>query len=668
MTLRRRSAIPGRARFEDPAIRSRPTAAALQKALSGLGHVATAETNPRTGSVLVVFQPDYDLDTLQSEVEGTLEALERNPTGRSESPASPLARILQLSLPDRKEQTKAVLLTVGAHSLSMLQNLTLFSVLTVAGGDTRAILHRLGIHDPMAQLRALTIASLGLAGAQAVTHHHRGKVWQELARGTEHRLRTKLFSHLQQQDLVFFHDHGTGPLLSILTHEVESIGTLVEATDGMIQTALTVSVGGLALLRTSPAVALIIGGALPLVLLSTSVLGPRTKETFAQALAPVSDLSQALENILTGIVEIKSFCRENFEAHRVEGLSDAVAVTRRASAAASGLQSTVVGNTLQVSGSLGYWHLARMVVSNKVERAQFIRTAYWVPAIMRAFGDSAHVARSYYAASSNAGHLARVLDAEPCVRTGSQRLRGSKPRELLVEGISFGYDLSHDVLQNVSFGLPAGTSLGIVGPNGSGKSTLLWLLLRFHDPRTGRILLDGHDLRDLDITDLRSAISVVGQDVYLFDDTLGANVRYGRPDASDNDVQAALAEAGLAELSELLPDGLSTRLGERGRRLSGGQRQRVALARALLKDAPIIALDEATSHLDYEAEAAVKATLRTSLSGKSVILIAHRMSSIRDLDNIIVLDRGTIREQGTHDQLLERRGLYHRLWNLQRPE
>ncbi|MGH9070197.1 MAG: ABC transporter ATP-binding protein, partial [Acidimicrobiales bacterium] len=245
---------------------------------------------------------------------------------------------------------------------------------------------------------------------------------------------------------------------------------------------------------------------------------------------------------------------------------------------------------------------------------------------------------------------------------------GALAGDILIDRVSFGYESSKPVLKEVSLTIPAGSQVGIVGPNGSGKSTLLWLLLRFYDPDSGRIAIGGHDLRELDVADIRSAVAFVSQDVYLFDDTLEANLRYGRPDASSDQVAAAVDAAGVAGMLGELPDGLATRLGERGLRLSGGQRQRVALARALLKDAPILALDEATSHLDYEAEAALKTSLRAATSGRTVVLIAHRLSSIRDLDNIVVIDAGRVVEQGSHDDLVAHGGIYRRLWTLQRPQ
>jgi ATP-binding cassette, subfamily B, bacterial len=216
--------------------------------------------------------------------------------------------------------------------------------------------------------------------------------------------------------------------------------------------------------------------------------------------------------------------------------------------------------------------------------------------------------------------------------------------------------------------LRPGETLGIVGRTGSGKSTLLRLIMRFYDVDTGRILIDGKDVRDLDLEDLRSSVGLVSQEVYLFQGTVRDNVLYGHPGASDQEVIRALREAGGEELLETLAGGLDADVGERGRKLSGGERQRVAIARVLLKRAPILALDEVTSHLDYETEAAVQRSVRKVNRDRSLITVAHRLSTIRDSSKILVLDKGKIHEAGKHEELIAKGGIYWSLWGLQTGE
>jgi ATP-binding cassette subfamily C protein CydCD len=234
--------------------------------------------------------------------------------------------------------------------------------------------------------------------------------------------------------------------------------------------------------------------------------------------------------------------------------------------------------------------------------------------------------------------------------------------ELRFDAVSFAYPgRNRRALDAVSFRIPAGASVALVGSSGAGKSTVASLLLRFWDPDEGAVMLGGCDLRHLRLDALRRRIALVAQDTYLFNDTLEANIRLARPEATAADLARAIEQAALAEFVASLPDGLATRVGERGVQLSGGQRQRIAIARAFLKDAPVLVLDEATSHLDAISEAQVRAALDTLMAGRTTLVIAHRLATIRAADMILVLDAGRVIEHGTHAELLTRRGAYARL-------
>jgi ATP-binding cassette subfamily C protein CydCD len=233
---------------------------------------------------------------------------------------------------------------------------------------------------------------------------------------------------------------------------------------------------------------------------------------------------------------------------------------------------------------------------------------------------------------------------------------------LAFDHVSFAYPGKNtDTLRDLSFKVPAGATVAVVGASGAGKSTVASLLLRFWDPRTGQVKLDGVDLRELQLDGLRERVALVTQDTYLFNDTLEGNIRLARPEASPEDLARALEQAALADFVRALPDGLATRVGERGMQLSGGQRQRISIARAFLKNAPVLILDEATSHLDTLSEMQVRGALDVLMRHRTTLVIAHRLSTIRDADLILVLDRGTLAEAGTHDQLLRRQGVYARL-------
>jgi ATP-binding cassette, subfamily B, bacterial len=645
-------------------------AGAVEQSIRGIEYVVDARANPISGSLLVSYNPMRAPQDFPETVRSVLEARLREPGFAGGSAGSvrrtTLLQVLDMARERPGERVGPALLTVGAHSLTILQGLSLASIGAVAQGGTPAALRWLGVTGPSAKVRFLTGATVLLTAGGLLVNYKRRTAWRRLSQATEHRLRDKLFLQLESQDLAFFERHGTGELMAILLDDGAKVGALLEEADVFIESALTLLFAGSALFKASPRLALIAAISVPVLLVPVRIFTPKSRVAFSERSAASSGLNQTLENILLGIVEVKSFTAEEFEAGRVRQLSENLAERSTEATAYSELQTAFGGNIFYGGYTLAMSHGAHRVLAGRMPEEQLARAGFWYPRLIASMGRISELTSAYYGARSGAERLQRTFDAKPRVTDGPIRISRTALRgDIVFNDVSFGYEPSVPVVRNLSFEVPSGSTLAIVGPTGSGKSTLLKLLLRFYDPDSGRISLDGHDLRDLHLRDLRSSIALVSQDVYLFNGTVRHNVLYGRQDASDEDVIGALAAAGAQDLLASLPKGLDQEVGERGQRLSGGQRQRVAIARALLKGAPILTLDEATSHLDYATEAAVKTSLKSATAGQTVIYVAHRLTAIRDADKIVVMDAGVLREEGTHESLLEQRGLYYNLWLLQ---
>jgi ATP-binding cassette subfamily B protein len=663
VTVRWRS--PGRIRFDVPALRSNwGLARAVEDAIAHISGVSAAKAAPTTGSLVISFPPGLVSTDIEARVLSVLAEVadERLPERKD----APMVRILRISLPPGSDRVAPVLLSATAQSLNLLQGVSIMSMVNVAAGEPVALLTRLGVTTTTGQVAALGAAGIAMALSEAWVQHSRYQAWQSMARGAEDRLRVEVFEHLEHQDVQFFLTEGRGPLQLVLTEQIQSIGALIEGLGGLIESTVTVVAAGIALTRASPTVALIAGVALPLIIIPARLLGPRAARDFARRGEASARLAQALENIVGGIVEVKSFTAEEEELARVAKLSDRLARSSVEAKSSAFLQATISRNILFGTSAIGSWFAARMAQKKQLLPAQVTRVVFWIPRLFGAFSTTVGSSDVYFGARSSAEGLTRILDAVPAVVGGPLEVAPADLRgDIELDRVTFGYDPSRPVLHDISLQIRAGQTLGIVGRSGSGKSTLVRLLLRFFDPSSGVIRIAGHDIRQISLHDLRAAISLASQDIYLFDDSLGHNLRYGNRDATDHDLQRSLEQAGAGDLLELLPEGASTRIGERGQRLSGGQRQRVTLARALLKAAPILIADEATSQLDYETEAIVRSSLKAAAPERTVIVVAHRLTSVRDADTIIVLDEGRIVERGSHQELLQLGGLYHRLWQLQ---
>jgi ATP-binding cassette subfamily B protein len=644
----------------------------LETSLLQHAGVLSVSANPISGRVLVIYSPEYSGLHVESLIKSCLKELSSRPLSGTPATkkASSLSRILRNSLPEREDLVAPLLLSVTEHSLNILQDLAFVGILNTARGEGPSFLQRLGLGKVSSRLAFMTGVSIVLNSAHLWVQYHRRKAWQKVAQTTQQRLRTQLITQIQTQDMAFFDHYGTGHLIKLVTEDTAQIGEFVErAGDEVIQKTLTIVVSGTLLTTASPRLALLVGLPLPLIIFSSRYFGQMSAERYARMGEISSRFSQTLENSLVGITDIKSFTAEQQEIQRMHDYSMQQAEFYLDAVSVSSLQTQFVGSIFSVGYLLASGYGGMMAADGSISLSEYIRVVYWFPQLLRSLTSIEQLTKLYHAANHASTELAEILDSRPQIRSGSVDLPSESVRgEVVFDDVSFGYNPSASVLENVSFQLKHGETLAIVGPTGSGKSTLLRLLLRFYDVDSGRIMLDGQDIRNLNLESLRRTVSLVSQDVHLFQGTIRENVLYGQRHASEAQIIEAMTDAGALDLLEYLPGGLEAEVGERGHKLSGGERQRVAIARALLKlssGASILVLDEATSQLDNETEAAIKRSLRKAASGKSVIMIAHRLSTIRSADRIIVLERGKVIEEGKHEELLARHGLYASLWHLQ---
>jgi subfamily B ATP-binding cassette protein MsbA len=483
-------------------------------------------------------------------------------------------------------------------------------------------------------------------------------------------VRDKLFAHILGQSAAFFARRTTGQLLSRVTSDVTQIQQAVSETIGDLLRESLALLGYLTLLfLTDAKLALVCLTSAPVVVYPLVRLGQKVRRTTKRSQEHLEPLSHVASEAFSGHRIVKAFGMEAQEASRFARASDALYRTNMKVTSALSSLPPVMEFLGGLAMAAAVWYGSHEIAEGRLTTGAF---AAFVAALFLSYGPAKKLSRvnaNLQQAIAAAGRIFEMLDthSEVLERPGATALP-KLAAGVSFRNVTFGYeDRDHRrILKDVSFDVPVGQMVAIVGLSGAGKTTLVNLIPRFYDVTGGAILVDGIDIRDVTIASLRAQIGMVTQDTVLFDDTVANNIGYGSPGASRERIEAAARAAHAHEFVVTLPDGYETRIGERGQRLSGGQRQRLAIARALLKDPPILVLDEATSSLDAESEHLVQDALLHLMENRTSFVIAHRLSTVRRADAIIVLERGAVREVGRHDELLARpNGVYARLYALQ---
>jgi len=517
------------------------------------------------------------------------------------------------------------------------------------------------------QLTVLAVLSFLIWSAESLFEYFYSLLWRNLAQSVQHELRVEGYDHLQRLEMAFFEAGSSGQLLAILNDDINQLERFLDqGANEILQLITTVVAVGGAMVWLSPGVAGVAFLPIPVILWGSLLFQNRLAPRYREVRQKAGDLATLLANNLGGMLTIKSYVAEGWERSRLEAHSQAYRLSNRRAIRLSAAFIPLIRFAILfaflailVIGGLQAWRGAIAVGSYSFLVFITQRLLWPLTSLGRTLDD-------YQRGMASTQRVLDLLDTPIAIAGGSVPLPAARVQgEIRFEQVGFAYPGRSPLLDDFTLTIPAGSTVGIVGATGSGKSTLVKLLLRLYEVGQGRILLDGQPLRSLRLDDLRRAIGLVSQEVFLFQGTVAENISYGSFGASRAAVARAADQAEARAFIEALPQGFDTVVGERGQRLSGGQRQRIALARALLKNPPVLILDEATAAVDNETEAAIQRSLQEITRDRTTLVIAHRLSTVRHADRIVVLEQGRIVESGQHEELVARNGTYTSLWRVQ---
>lgn len=578
-----------------------------------------------------------------------------------------LVRLLRYARGYRRRIIAAATCSVINKIFDIAPEILIGVAIDVVVNQERSFVARLGFTTPQEQIIILAVLTFFIWAGESIFEYLYKILWRNLAQRLQADMRLDTYEHAQRLDMAYFESKSSGQLVATMNDDVNQLERFLDGgANSLIQVGVTVVAVGAVFFVISPLIALLAFTPIPLIIWGAFFFQRKAGPLYADVREKVGDLASRLSNNLAGIATIKSFTSEAREAERLRRVSEAYVEANRRAIRVSSAFIPVIRMAI-LAGFLATFTVGGMLaLRGDLNVGAYGILVFLTQRLLWPLTGLAEVIDLFERAMASTRRILDLLAVPITVKDNQGKPLAAPVRgEVSFDNVSFRYAASGVGVEGVSLHVPAGNTLALVGATGSGKSTLMKLLLRFYDPEAGRVCIDSQPIGEVSLNSLRQAIGLVSQDAYLFEGSIRANIVYGRPEAGEAEVIEAARTAEAWEFVQTLPQGLDTEVGERGVRLSGGQRQRLSLARALLKSPPILVLDEATSAVDNETEAAIQRSLAKIGHGRTVIMIAHRLSTIVHADEIVVIEGGRVVEQGNHAELLARGGRYAAQWKVQ---
>ena len=532
-----------------------------------------------------------------------------------------------------------------------------------------AILSKLGISSAKEQILFLGIITALIWILESFFEYLYSIKWRNIAQNLQHDLRMDLYSHIQKLDISYFENKNTGNLLSILNDDINQIERFLNnGINSIIQVFLSSTLIGIIFFILTPSIAILSLVPIPFILFGAFYFQRKISPKYYNVRENAGELNSILNNNILGISTIKSFTTENYEINRIKSLSNKYRKSNHEAIKISSAITPIIRMAVMMGFMLILIYGGFLTLENKLNVAIYSILIFLSQRLLWPLTGLSEITDNYQRSLASINRVMDLLKTPIKIIEQGERLNLIQTKgEIICKDLKFSY-LTSPVLKNININILPGETVAFVGTTGSGKSTLLKLFLRFYEKTSGQILIDGKDISEINLFDLRKSIGYVSQDIFLINGTIAENIAYGSFHATLEEIKNAAKLAESHEFISLLESGYETKIGERGQKLSGGQRQRLAIARAILKNPPILILDEATSAVDNETELAIQKSLEKLVIGRTTILVAHRLSTIRHADKIFVFDHGEIMESGNHETLVMKKGIYSGLWSIQMGE